>query len=157
VKCHIWTGSPIKDRKEQEALTRAPTKKKYCKGTKNYKNKKYKKNATKINFFFKWIWLKSFNDKFDDLLETTKTGATQEITADDSVLIQYSIKTTKVLYVGQVEENETFTHKVKVMQTSQLAFSYTGKEWSRKGRKCGESSVTNCFRSDSTHYNTEIL
>ena len=43
------------------------------------------------------------------------------------VLIQFSTKTTKVLYIWQVEEKEAFTYKVKVMQrhgeTSQLAFS----------------------------------
>jgi len=37
----------------------------------------------KINFFFKWIWLKNVNEKFDDLSETPKTSETQEITADD--------------------------------------------------------------------------
>jgi len=55
------------------------------------------------NYFFKWIWLKYFNDKFDDLLETPKTSENQEVTADDSLLIQLSNKTTKMLYVGQVE------------------------------------------------------
>jgi uncharacterized protein with GYD domain len=43
------------------------------------------------------------------------------------VLIQFSAKTTKVLYAGQVEEKEAFTYKVKVMgrhgETSQFAFS----------------------------------
>jgi hypothetical protein len=55
------------------------------------------------NYFFKWIWLKYFNDKFDDLLDTPKTSENQEVTADDSLLIQLSNKTTKMLYVGQVE------------------------------------------------------
>jgi hypothetical protein len=41
---------------------------------------------------------------------------TQEMTADDFVLIQFSTKTTKVLYTGQVEEKEAFMYKVKVMQ-----------------------------------------
>jgi hypothetical protein len=41
----------------------------------------------KINFFFKWIWLKNVNKKFDDLLETNKASKTQEITADDFELI----------------------------------------------------------------------
>jgi hypothetical protein len=57
----------------------------------------------KINFFFKWIWLKYFNEKFDDLLETLKASGAQEMTADDFVLIWSSSKTTKVLYVGQGE------------------------------------------------------
>ena len=41
----------------------------------------------KINFFFKVIWLKNVDEKFDDLLETSKTSKTQEITADDFALI----------------------------------------------------------------------
>jgi hypothetical protein len=45
----------------------------------------------------------NFNEKSDDLLETPKTSGTQEMTADDSLLIQFSTKTTKVLHVGQVE------------------------------------------------------
>ena len=32
------------------------------------------------------------------------------------MLIQFSTKTTQVLYVGQVEEKETFTHNVKVIR-----------------------------------------
>jgi len=43
------------------------------------------------------------------------------------VLIQFSTKTTKVLYAGQVEEKEAFTYKVKCTwrhgETSQFAFS----------------------------------
>ena len=58
-------------------------------------------------------------------METPKTSETQEITAD-FVLIQFSTKTIKVLYVVQVEEKEAFTYKVKVMwrhgDTSQFAF-----------------------------------
>ena len=42
------------------------------------------------------------------------------------MLIQFSTKTTKVLYFGQVEENEAFPYEVKVMprhdETSQSAF-----------------------------------
>jgi hypothetical protein len=34
---------------------------------------------------------------------------TQEITADDFVLIRFSAKKTEVLSVGQVKEKETFT------------------------------------------------
>jgi hypothetical protein len=41
----------------------------------------------KINFFFKWIWSWNFNEKTDDLLGTSKTNETQEITADDFVSI----------------------------------------------------------------------
>jgi hypothetical protein len=52
----------------------------------------------------------------DDLLETTKTSETQEITADYFVLIQFSIKTAKVLYVGQVEEMVAFTYRMKFMR-----------------------------------------
>jgi hypothetical protein len=52
----------------------------------------------------------------DDLLETTKTSETQEITADYFVLIQFSIKTAKMLYVGQVEEIVAFTYRVKFMR-----------------------------------------
>jgi len=40
----------------------------------------------------------------DDLIETPKTSETQEITADDFVLIQFSTKISEVLYAGQVEE-----------------------------------------------------
>jgi len=39
------------------------------------------------------------------ILETPKTSETQEITADDFVLIQFSTKPTKVLYTGQVESH----------------------------------------------------
>jgi len=47
---------------------------------------------------------KNFNEKIDDILKTPKTSETQEITADDFVLIQFSTKTTNVLYAGKVEE-----------------------------------------------------
>ena len=71
---------------------------------------------------------KEFNEKMYHLLETPKTSETLEITADDFVLIQFSTKTTKVLYVGKVEEKEAFTYKVNVMprhgETSQLAFFF---------------------------------
>ena len=59
----------------------------------------------KTNFFFKWIWLKYSNEKFDDLSVTPKTSETKEITADDSMLIQFSTKTTKVLYNWRIESN----------------------------------------------------
>ena len=49
------------------------------------------------------------------LLETPKANDSQEITADDFALIQFSTKTAKVLSVGQVEEKEALTCKVKVM------------------------------------------
>ena len=49
-KSSILTDSPINDRIEQEALARAAVKKKYCKGAKNYRNKIYQKNDTKIIF-----------------------------------------------------------------------------------------------------------
>jgi len=72
-------------------------------------------------------FVKNFNEKIEDLLETPKICETQEITADDFVLIQFSTKTPKALYAGQVEEKAAFTYKVKCMQrhseTSQLAFS----------------------------------
>jgi hypothetical protein len=42
-------------------------------------------------------------------LETPKTSETQEITADDLVLIQFSAKTPEVLYVGQFKEKVAFT------------------------------------------------
>jgi hypothetical protein len=70
--------------------------------------------------------LKNFNEKTDDLLETPKTSETQEITADDFVLLQFS-KTTKVLYNGQVKEKEASTYMVNVMgrhgETLQFTFS----------------------------------
>jgi len=49
-------------------------------------------------------------------LETHKTSESQEKTAADSVLIQYSTKTTKVLYAWKVERKEGFTYKVKVLR-----------------------------------------
>ena len=55
------------------------------------------------------------------ILETPKTSETQEMTADDFVLIQFSTKTTKVLYAGQIEEKEAFMYKVKVMQRNGVA------------------------------------
>jgi len=39
VKSRISTDSPIMDRIEEELLTRAAVKKKYCKGAKNCRNK----------------------------------------------------------------------------------------------------------------------
>jgi hypothetical protein len=47
VKYCILTDSPIKDRTEQETLARAAAKQKHSKGAKNYRNKKWQKNATK--------------------------------------------------------------------------------------------------------------
>ena len=81
--------------------------------------------------------IKNFKDKIDNLLEISKTSETQEITADDFVLIQFSTNTPKVLYVGQAEGKVAFTFKVKCMwrhgETSQLAFSdkdnMSGTEW----------------------------
>jgi hypothetical protein len=71
--------------------------------------------------------IKNFNEKFDDLLDTPKTSETIEITADYSLLIQFSAKTTKVLYSGKADEEETFTYNVRVMrrrgEASQFAFS----------------------------------
>ena len=59
-------------------------------------------------------------------MKTHKTSGTQEITADDFVLTQFSA-TTKMLYVGQVEEKVAFIYKMKVMWRSgeslQFAFS----------------------------------
>jgi hypothetical protein len=52
----------------------------------------------------------------EDLLETTKSSGNQEVTADNLVLIQFATKTTKLLAVGQVEEREVLTCKVKVMR-----------------------------------------
>ena len=70
---------------------------------------------------------KKSNEKIDDLLEIPKTSESPEITADDSVLIQFSTKTTKVLYAEQVEEKEAFTYTVMVMcrhcETSQFGSS----------------------------------
>ena len=70
VKSRILTDSPIKDHIEQEALLRAAVKTKYCKGAKNYRNKIYQKNYTKINFFFNWIWLKNFSEETDNIRNT---------------------------------------------------------------------------------------
>ena len=53
VKSQILTDSPIKDRIEQEALTRSAVKKKYCKGAEKCRNKIWQNNATKIGFFLK--------------------------------------------------------------------------------------------------------
>jgi hypothetical protein len=43
------------------------------------------------------------------------TRETEEITVNDFVLIQFSAKTTAVLYAGKVEGKEAFTFKVKAM------------------------------------------
>jgi hypothetical protein len=48
--------------------------------------------------------LKKFNAETDYLLEAPKTSGTQEITANDFVLIQFYTKATKVLYAGKFEE-----------------------------------------------------
>ena len=55
---------------------------------------------------------------------------TQEITADDFVLIDFSTKTTNVLYVGQAEEKKAFTCKAKVMRTQgeTLQFDFSDKD-----------------------------
>jgi len=53
--------------------------------------------------------LKNFSEITEDLFETPKTSKTQEITADDFVLIRFSAKKTEVLSVGQAEEKEAFT------------------------------------------------
>jgi hypothetical protein len=42
-------------------------------------------------------------------------------------------------------------------ETSQFAFSDKDNKWNRKERHCGETSTTNFFKWDSTHYNTKIL
>ena len=88
--------------------------------------------------------IKNVSEKFDSLLDTFKTSETQEMTADDSALIQFSAKITKLLYVGQVEGKEALTYKVKVKgrhgETSQFAFSDKDK-MSEK-----ENSTTNFFR-----------
>jgi hypothetical protein len=47
VKSRILTDSPIKYRIEQETFASATAKKKHSKRVKNYRNKKYQKNATK--------------------------------------------------------------------------------------------------------------
>jgi hypothetical protein len=76
--------------------------------------------------------IKNSNEKIDDLLEIPKTIEIQEITAEDSVLIQFSTNTTKVLCAGQVEEKKAFTYKVIVVrrhvETSQFACSDKDKE-----------------------------
>jgi hypothetical protein len=48
-------------------------------------------------------------------IRDTQESETQEMTADDSMLNQFSTKTTMVLYAGQVKEKEALTYKVKVM------------------------------------------
>jgi hypothetical protein len=99
--------------------------------------------------------IKYVNEKFDDLLDTPKTSETQEITADDSALIQISTKIPKLLSVRQVEEKEALTHKVKVKgrhgETSQFAFSNKG------NMSETENSTTSFFKWDCTHYSTEIF
>lgn len=54
------------------------------------------------------MWLKNFNETTWNLLEACKSSETEEITADDFVLVQYSPNTTKVLYIGQVEEKGSY-------------------------------------------------
>ena len=72
-------------------------------------------------------FIKNFSDNVDSLLERHKKSETQEITADDFVLVQFSTKTYNVLCVGQVKEKVAFTCKVKCMrrhgETLQMAFS----------------------------------
>jgi len=53
--------------------------------------------------------LKNFSEITEDLCETPKISKTQEITADDFVLIQFYAKKTEVLSIGKVEEMEAFT------------------------------------------------
>jgi hypothetical protein len=76
--------------------------------------------------------IKNSNEKIGDLLETPKTIESHEITADDSVLIQLSTKTTKVLCAGKVKEKKAFTYKLMVTrrhgETSQFACSDKDKE-----------------------------
>jgi hypothetical protein len=71
--------------------------------------------------------IKNYDEKIDDLLETPKSSEVQALSADDSVLIEFSTKATKVLYAGKGEGKEGFTYKVKVMrrhgETWQFAFS----------------------------------
>jgi hypothetical protein len=98
--------------------------------------------------------IKNISEKFDYLLDTLKTSETQEITVDYSMLIPFSTKTTKLLYVGQVEEKEALRHKVKVKgrhgETSQFAFC------DKDNMSDKETYMTNFFRWDCTRYNTEI-
>jgi 1,2-phenylacetyl-CoA epoxidase PaaB subunit len=56
---HILTTSPIKDRTEQEAFASEAIKKKYCKGAKNYRNKK-QKNVTQNQFLLPVNLIKKF-------------------------------------------------------------------------------------------------
>ena len=71
--------------------------------------------------------IKNSNEKIEDLLESPKTSESPEITANDSVLIQFSTTTTKVLCAGQVKEKKAFTYTVMVMcrhcETSQFGSS----------------------------------
>ena len=90
VKSRILTDSPIKNRIEQEPLARTAVSKRYCKWAKNYRNEILQNIDSKISFFFKWISLKNLIEKIDGLLETFKSIETQEIIADDFVLIQFS-------------------------------------------------------------------
>jgi hypothetical protein len=55
----ILTNSPIKDCTEQ-ALAKEAIKKKYCKGAKNYRNKKQQKNATKNQFLLRMNLITKF-------------------------------------------------------------------------------------------------
>jgi hypothetical protein len=72
-------------------------------------------------------FIKNFSDNVDSLLERHKNSETQEITADDFVLVQFSTRTPNVLYVGQVKEKVAFTYKGKCMwrhnEILQMAFS----------------------------------
>jgi hypothetical protein len=51
----------------------------------------------------------------EGLLDAAETNGSQEIRAEDFVLVRSATKKTKVLYVGQVEEKEGFTYKVQLM------------------------------------------
>jgi hypothetical protein len=52
----------------------------------------------------------------EGLLGAPQINVSQEIIAEDFVLIRFATKKTKVLYVGQVEERKVFTYKVKFMR-----------------------------------------
>ena len=86
--------------------------------------------------------IKNFNEKIDNLLETPKTSETQEITAEDFVLIQFSTKTTKVFYTGKVEGKEFFTYKVKVKQRHGETSHLTLSDKDNMSKIEGEYSVT---------------
>jgi hypothetical protein len=87
----------------------------------------------------------------------------QEIADDYFLLIQFSIETTKVFCVGQVEELVAFTYEVKVMRRlgegSQFALSDEDNmsEIEREDN-VAKIPVPVFFRWDCcTHYNTEML